>query len=107
MPIGEVKVKVKHTDDVKAVADKIRRLNRGFDEVWDYTELKGTLDKIDGILSSVTYILLGIVLTISFFSLLTSQCGGADQRNCYFTYSWILSQPYHSSLHLLKLGACS
>lgn len=72
MPIGEVKVKVKHTDDVKAVADKIRRLNRGFDEVWDYTELKGTLDKIDGILSSVTYILLGIVLTISFFSLLTT-----------------------------------
>lgn len=40
--------------------------------MWDYTELKGTLDKIDKILTTVTYILLTIVLSISFFSLLTT-----------------------------------
>ena len=67
-----MKVKVRDVSRVKAIADEIRRLNNNRDSVWDYTELKVTLDKIDGILTKVTYILLVIVLTISFFSLLTT-----------------------------------
>lgn len=42
------------------------------DRVWDYTELKNTIDRIDNILTTVTNILLVIVLAISFFSLLTT-----------------------------------
>ena len=56
---------------MKNVAQRLRALNAG-DRVWDYMELKKTIDKIDGILNIVTYILLGIVLAISFFSLLTT-----------------------------------
>ena len=67
-----MKVKVRDVSRVKAIADEIRRLSNNRDSVWDYTELKVTLDKIDGILTKVTYILLVIVLTISFFSLLTT-----------------------------------
>lgn len=65
-------MKVRDVSRVKAIADEIRRLSNNRDSVWDYTELKVTLDKIDGILTKVTYILLVIVLTISFFSLLTT-----------------------------------
>jgi len=54
------------------VAQRIRAMNQGMNSVWDYTELKGTIDRIDYILNMVTYILLGIVLAISFFSLLTT-----------------------------------
>ena len=56
---------------MKNVAQRLRALNAG-DRVWDYMELKKTIDKIDGILNIVTYILLGIVLAISLFSLLTT-----------------------------------
>lgn len=54
------------------MAQRIRALNNNSNSVWDYTELKGTIDQIDYILGAVTYILLGIVLAISFFSLLTT-----------------------------------
>jgi len=65
-------VKVKDVQKVKQVADAIRSRVVNKEAVWDYTEMKGTLDKIDSILTIVTYILLGIVLSISFFSLLTT-----------------------------------
>lgn len=70
--IRHVKVKVSSQDRVKEVAQAIRRANMNVDHVWDYTELKDTIDRIDNILATVTYILLGIVLAISFFSLLTT-----------------------------------
>ena len=72
IPIGEVKIKVKDITKVKQIADQIRSINHSIDNVWDYTELKTTLDKIDNILTKVTYILLFIVLCISFFSLMTT-----------------------------------
>ena len=66
------KVKVRRIEEVKEVATQIRALNQNSNHVWDYTELKDTIDRIDNILSTVTYILLAIVLAISFFSLLTT-----------------------------------
>ena len=65
-------MKISNISDVKQVAQRIRAMNQNVDSVWDYTELKGTIDRIDHILNMVTYILLGIVLAISFFSLLTT-----------------------------------
>lgn len=72
IPIEQIKIKISNVSDVKNIAQRIRTQNKNIDRVWDYTELKDTIDKIDHILSMVTYILLGIVLAISFFSLLTT-----------------------------------
>jgi ABC-type lipoprotein release transport system permease subunit len=70
--IRYINVKISNISDVKNVAQRIRALNFNVESVWDYTELKDTIDRIDFILSVVTNILLGIVLAISFFSLLTT-----------------------------------
>ena len=70
--IRHIKIKISDQERVKEVATAIRRANMNADHVWDYTELKSTIDRIDNILGTVTYILLGIVLAISFFSLPTT-----------------------------------
>jgi ABC-type lipoprotein release transport system permease subunit len=74
VPIREIKVKISNISDVKNIAQQIRAINKNIHRVWDYSELKDTIDRIDNILTTVTYILLGMVLTISFFSLLTTAC---------------------------------
>ena len=70
--IKTIQVKISNISEVKGVAQRIRALNGNTERVWDYTELKDTIDRIDNILNMITYILLAIVLAISFFSLLTT-----------------------------------
>jgi hypothetical protein len=42
------------------------------DTVWDYSELKTNIDRIENMLNNVLTILLVVVLVISFFSLVTT-----------------------------------
>lgn len=42
------------------------------DSLWDFSELKSTLDKIENLLDNILTILLVLVLLISFFSLVTT-----------------------------------
>jgi ABC-type lipoprotein release transport system permease subunit len=40
--------------------------------IWDYSELKQTIERIDNLLKNILNILLVLVLLISFFSLVTT-----------------------------------
>ena len=71
MPIQYIKVKV-NPAEAKEVAARIRNANGGRDKVWDYSELKKTISKIENVLNNIQNILLVIVLVISFFSLVTT-----------------------------------
>ncbi len=65
-------MKIKDPAQAGPIANKIRSLQVNGDTVWDYTELKDTIDKISNLLDNILTIFLTIVLTISFFSLVTT-----------------------------------
>ncbi len=71
IPISKIKVKVRNADEANKVANRIRALGTG-DVVWEYTELKDTINRIEKILDNILTILLVLVLIISFFSLVTT-----------------------------------
>lgn len=72
LPLRQIKVKITDPAQAGPIANKIRSLNTGSEVVWDYTELKDTIDKISNLLDNILTIFLTIVLTISFFSLVTT-----------------------------------
>jgi cell division protein FtsX len=71
IPLRVVKVKISDPEQAGPIANKVRLLD-GSNAVWDYTELKDTINKISNLLDKILTIFLTIVLTISFFSLVTT-----------------------------------
>lgn len=54
------------------ISSQVRDKASPYDKVWDYDQLRDTIDNISNVLSKVLLILLVVVLVISFFSLVTT-----------------------------------
>jgi ABC-type antimicrobial peptide transport system permease subunit len=74
LPLQRLKVKVKDPDNTKELASRIRSImsTKNADSLWDYSELKQTIQRINNLLRNILNILLVLVLLISFFSLVTT-----------------------------------
>jgi ABC-type lipoprotein release transport system permease subunit len=74
IPIAKVKVKVKDPENTRELANRLREkmATRNSNTLWDYSELKQTIERIDNLLKNILKILLVLVLLISFFSLVTT-----------------------------------
>ena len=70
----KIKVKVKDPLNTADLANKLRAImsTKNTNAVWDYSESKQTIDRIQNLLKNILNILLVIVLLISFFSLVTT-----------------------------------
>lgn len=74
LPMAKIKVQVKDPLNTAALANKIRSIisTKNSNTVWDYSESKQTIDRIQNLLKNILNILLVMVLLISFFSLITT-----------------------------------
>lgn len=72
--MDKIKIKIRNPKKIKELANRLRIKisSRNIDSVWDYSELQGTINKIESLLDNILNILLVLVLTISFFSLVTT-----------------------------------
>lgn len=72
--MDKIKIKIRNPNKIKELANRLRIKisSRNIDSVWDYSELQGTINKIESLLDNILNILLVLVLTISFFSLVTT-----------------------------------
>lgn len=74
LPLARIKVKVRDPLSTAALANRLRTImsTKNSNTVWDYSESKDTIDKIQNLLKNILNILLVMVLLISFFSLITT-----------------------------------
>lgn len=74
IPYSSVKIKITSPDQAASIGNYLRNQisNSTFDNVWNYSELKSTIDRIQNLLDNILIILLVVVLIISFFSLVTT-----------------------------------
>lgn len=72
--MDKIKIKIRNPKKIKELANRLRIKisSRNIDSVWDYSEMQGTINKIESLLDNILNILLVLVLTISFFSLVTT-----------------------------------